>query len=308
MKIHSLAGLILSTCFGRKKGEEVAVICDMPLAPLARDFYEGVCREGAQATFHQFAPGKMHGEEPPAVIARVLAAADIALLFTSMSLSHTQARKDACKKYGTRVASLPGITRRSAVRSLPVDYGLLRKECASLARKMTGAHRVEVSTPAGTRLTMSVKGRAALCDDGIYAEKGAFGNLPAGEVCLAPVEGTAEGLLVVDGSAPFRGVLKKPLRITIRGGHAVKPPLKEMIPLYKRWGRAVLNVAEFGIGLNPNARLHGIVLEDEKVKGTGHIAFGNNRSFGGRVQCPCHLDCVFRNPAVFLDGKKITLP
>ena len=68
-------------------------------------------------------------------------------------------------------------------------------------------------------------------------------------------------------------------------------------------GNNARNIAEFGIGTNDSARLSGVLLEDEKVLGTIHIALGNNSSMGGKIKVPIHLDGVVKKPTVYLDGK-----
>ena len=72
-----------------------------------------------------------------------------------------------------------------------------------------------------------------------------------------------------------------------------------------KYGKEVRNMAEFGIGTNPKARITGTILEDEKVKGTAHIAFGTNASFGGKIQTSIHLDYVFDKPTITIDGREI---
>ncbi|HHX50174.1 MAG TPA: aminopeptidase, partial [Clostridia bacterium] len=62
---------------------------------------------------------------------------------------------------------------------------------------------------------------------------------------------------------------------------------------------------ELGIGLNDQAVLSGIVLEDEKVVGTVHIALGDNSTFGGTVEVASHLDGVLLKPTLWLDGRRI---
>ncbi len=47
------------------------------------------------------------------------------------------------------------------------------------------------------------------------------------------------------------------------------------------------------------------VLEDEGCMGTTHLGFGSNLSFGGVVDSPNHLDLVFRDPTVTVDGRTI---
>jgi len=40
------------------------------------------------------------------------------------------------------------------------------------------------------------------------------------------------------------------------------------------------------------------ILESEKILGTIHIAFGDNSTFGGKVQTPFHQDFVIFKPTV----------
>lgn len=48
----------------------------------------------------------------------------------------------------------------------------------------------------------------------------------------------------------------------------------------------------------------GNVLEDERVFGTVHIAFGSNKSFGGETEANVHIDCVVKN-LVSIDNKEV---
>ena len=65
------------------------------------------------------------------------------------------------------------------------------------------------------------------------------------------------------------------------------------------------NIAEFGIGTNYQARVIGNILQDEKVLGTCHIAFGNNSSFGGKVYSEMHIDNVIQKPTIVVDKEII---
>jgi len=305
--LKEIVRIVTRTCLGYKKGERFLIVCDDLLHALADDFYRIAKQLGIECVKVQMPPNKVHGEEPPLTVSEALKSADLAVLLTSMSLSHTKSRKRASKKYGVRIASLPGITKKILERSIRISYVTLDRKASSLAKDFTKGKRIEVFTEKGTHLVMSIKGRKAFKDNGLYTKRGSFGNLPAGEVCIAPVEGTTEGTLVVDGSAPHVGKFKKPLKIYIKDGYAQNVPLPEMKPLVKMYGKCILNVAEFGIGLNPKAKVTGNVLEDEKAKNTAHLAFGNNISFGGKVLCPSHMDFVFMNPDLYIDGKELKI-
>jgi leucyl aminopeptidase (aminopeptidase T) len=65
------------------------------------------------------------------------------------------------------------------------------------------------------------------------------------------------------------------------------------------------NIAELGIGTNEKAMLTGEILEDEKIFGSCHVAFGASAGIGGTVQVPVHLDCIILRPTVELDGEAI---
>lgn len=301
-----IVNTIVKRCLGYKKGENLLIVCDDKLHDLAYDFYKTTKLLGVESALMQIPPRKMHGEEPPETIAAALKEADTAVLLTSMSLSHTNARKNASRESGTRIASLPGVTSEMLKRSVCLNYSSLRRRVERVSRLFTMGKKVEIYTRKGTHLTMSIDGRKCLADDGLYTKKGAFGNLPAGEACMAPCEGTTNGRLIVDGSFPLMGRLKRPLEIIIKDGYAVDAPPK-MAHLAKSLRRCTLNIAELGIGLNPKAKVTGNVLEDEKAEKTAHIALGDNRSFGGSVSCPCHLDFVFLNPIIFIDGKRLKI-
>jgi leucyl aminopeptidase (aminopeptidase T) len=186
-----------------------------------------------------------------------------------------------------------------------LNYASLKKRVEKVASRLTKGKRLEVYTDKGTRLVMSIRGRKGFSDDGLYVKPGAFGNLPAGEACIAPCEGTTEGLLVVDASAPLVGKIKRPVKIAVKNGLIQNMPFPGIASLIKPLGKCALNVAEFGIGLNPKAKVTGNVLEDEKAERTAHLAIGANTSFGAKISCPCHLDFVFFDPSIFIDGKRL---
>ncbi|MBW2979942.1 aminopeptidase [Candidatus Woesearchaeota archaeon] len=284
---------------GLKKREKFLIITDKKKKGIALVFLEEAQKISDKCKLIEIPIGKIHGEEPHANAAKELKNSDVALLITTISLSHTKARKNACKA-GARIASMPGITPDIIKRCVDVDYNKILRLNKKLCKILTRGRAVLVENKLGTRLSFSIKGRKCLDDNGIYDKKGRFGNLPAGEACLAPLEGTTNGRLVVD-----KGCGKVKIIIDIVNGQIVKikgraPKLRKIIK-NKRYA----NVAEFGIGSNPKARAKGTTLEDEKVLGTAHIAFGNNISFGGRLNVPFHLDCVFSKPTVFIDGKLI---
>jgi len=221
--------------------------------------------------------------------------ADVVVALTQYSTSHTSFRKLLTEKGGVRYASMPLFEREMFFGAMDVDWQDLAVSTNVLSRALTAADRCEVSSANGTRLVLGVSGRPVMSDDGILNQLGKFGNLPAGEVFLAPEEGTAEGVLILEWGPENR--FKVPLEVMIRGGRVVSVRGGE--PDEVAWLEGLLsahpentNIAELGIGTNPAATRPDNVLESEKILGTVHIAFGDNHTFGGTVKAPLHQDFV----------------
>jgi leucyl aminopeptidase (aminopeptidase T) len=174
---------------------------------------------------------------------------------------------------------------------------------------VTGHRVARVTTKLGTDITMSIEGRTCHEDTGIVTSRGTYTNLPAGEGYLAPVEGTAEGKMVIDGSCAGVGVVSEPIVIEVADGFATTMTggraADELLGLVSKFGKDARNIAELGIGTNDQARLSGIILEDEKVMGTVHIALGDNISMGGKVSVPSHLDLIIKEPTLLIDGTEL---
>jgi leucyl aminopeptidase (aminopeptidase T) len=249
-----------------------------------------------------------HGVEPPAEIATAMAGATAIALVTTFSLSHTNARLDATRA-GARVASMPGITEDMFVRTIPVDYGHMESAGRALAARLTRGERCRITAPGGTDVELSLRGREGRSDDGDLREPGAFGNMPAGEGYIAPFEQEGSGTIVVDLTLAMWGALEAPVTITLEGGRAVAieggaaaERLAETLDAGGPNGRVI---AELGIGTNPGARVTGVVLEDEKIEGTVHLAFGTNTGIGGQNEASVHIDGIIRSPTIELDGELV---
>jgi leucyl aminopeptidase (aminopeptidase T) len=288
---------------GLRRRERVLVVADNASIAVARTLYSQLLALGYDASLITMKPRNMNGEEPTAAVAAAMPRADVALLATSKSLSHTRARQ-AASAAGTRIASMPGITKQMLERGAMIaDYAKVGRITARLARMLRGAERMRITTAKGTDLVASCKGRKLMLDTGIYRKKGEWGNLPAGEVYFAPVEGTAEGVVVIDGA--LFGRVSKPVKVTIHDGRVASVAgSKKLAEVLRKYENAD-NVAEIGIGTNYAARIIGNVLENEKVLGTCHVAFGNSTALGGCIYSSVHIDGVIKKPTVEADGKVI---
>jgi len=245
------------------------------------------------------------------VQARRAEVADVVIAMANNSTSHTRFRH-LVNIAGGRFASLPHFDPEMFFTSMAVDWQALAQRTARLAEAVNRAVGLRLSTPNGTMLSFSTEGRRADGDDGLLTSPGSFGNLPAGEVYLAPLEGTAEGELVIE-FAPTRR-LASPLRLIVRQGEVAAIAGDEP---YRGWleekfaaSRLNRNIAELGIGTNERASRPDNILEAEKILGTVHVALGDNSGFGGTVSTPFHEDFVFYRPtliALLPGGEELVL-
>ncbi len=306
-KLDKASIIAIKDCMGAKKDESILVISDELKREIGLSLFENAKRLGHKALYVEMKSGKISGEEPPEAIAELMQKFDVLICPTSKSLTHTNARRAASKK-GVRVATLPGITKDIMKRGMSADYKKVDALSIKLKRILEKGQNIRITTPTGTDISFSIKGRKAFASKGLNHKKGESGNLPTGETFLAPVEGTTNGVFIVDGSMAGLGLVKNSnLKIEVKKGYAAKISggmlAKKLSRMLDAVGKNARNIAEFGIGTNDSAKLSGVILEDEKVKGTVHIALGNNVSMGGKVNVPIHLDGVMKKPTVYLDNK-----
>ncbi|MCG2728042.1 MAG: aminopeptidase [Candidatus Methanoperedenaceae archaeon] len=296
-------------CFGAKRGESVLIIVDTSTPQsIARSLFEAASKRGCEAMIVTMLPRKSHGEEPPPAISEAMKNADVVIAPTTFSLTHTQARINACKA-GARLASMPGITENMMTSGgMAADYNKVNEIAVLLNKRLENARKVRVVTESGTDIIFDLEGCKWMMDTGICHEPGCSANMPAGELYIAPKD--ANGVFIVDGSMSGFGILDSPLEFTVRQRYVTGirgSQAEKLSAMLDKVGEKARNIAEFGIGINPAAKLIGNVLEDEKVGGTVHIALGDNSTFGGDVIAGIHLDGIITKPMLFVDGEEFIL-
>jgi aminopeptidase len=239
-------------------------------------------------------------------------AVEVVIALSYYSTSHTRFRALLTDICGARYASMPLFEFSMLEGPMNVDWKKLARMSGKIAGMVNKASSVQIAAPNGTKLSFSIRGRKALADTGILTKPGAFGNLPAGEVFLAPVEGSSNGRLVLEW-APDRG-LSSPVTLIVKDGLVREilgdEDFSEELRRRLAERQENRNIAEFGIGTNERAKRPDNILESEKIMGTIHIALGDNSTFGGTVKTPFHQDFVFFRPTVSLllkDGGKSVL-
>lgn len=333
-QIRQGALAMLRVNMGLKEGEKLLVLTDL-LTPLQWSSLEGeelmlasertmlakmvaeIAGESypqCRVEFYPYPATGQHGAEPGEEVARKMAQADVVIAITTYSLSHTDAREHASQA-GARVASMPGFEPPMFYPGGPmaVDYQQVAKDTEALAELLTKAQKAVIRSHEGTDLSFSLAGRLGHVDGGLYATKGAWGNLPAGEAYIAPLEGTAEGRVVVpkggsvDITEEMTLIFQAGWVREIRGGGKGGDRLRQLMQFDSNATEHRLrrNLAELGIGTNPNARSPVNLLEAEKIKGTVHVAVGDNAHMGGQISCDLHEDFVLPRPDLILDDKLV---
>jgi len=298
---------LIRDCLELSPSEEMLVICNPITEELGALLRINAQGEGAEATLAVISERDSHAAEPPKAVAAAMLAADAIAAPTIQSISHTEARR-AASEGGARVASMPGVTGEMLARVMGADLRLLRKRGAAAGRALGAGAEARITCANGSDLRLGLEDRSAIVDAGALSTRAAFGNIPCGEAFIAPVEGTGEGTLVVDGSIAAIGKLSEPVELTVHEGKLTGASGAEgarLLELLTEHGPDGCNVAELGIGTNEAAILTGNILEDEKILGSAHVAFGASAAIGGTVQVPVHLDCVVLQPTVEIDGSPL---
>ncbi len=307
-KLDNASIIAIKDCMGAKKRESILIITDENKKEIGYNLYQNAIRLGHKSLYVEMKSLEYHGQEPPEAVAKLMQMYDVVLCPTTKSLTHTDARRNASAK-GVRIATFPGITKDVMIRGLNADYKKIAKLTIKLSKLLEKTKSVKVTAPNGTDITMEIAGRKAIPSKGLFHKKGESGNLPTGEAFVAPLEGKSNGIFVVDGSMAGIGVVKNPIKITVEKGYATKitggAEARKLVKMLSKFGKKGRNIAELGIGTNDKVKLSGNLLEDEKVLGTVHIALGNNKSMGGNVNVPIHVDGVIKKPTVYFDGKII---
>jgi leucyl aminopeptidase (aminopeptidase T) len=295
---------VINRCLAIKPGEEVLVITDAGTRAIGDRLRDAAAEAGADAVLAVMTERENDGTEPPPTIAAALEQATVFIAPTSRSLSHTAARKRASDN-GARGATMPGVTADMLGRVMAVDFDTMAKRSRAVAELLTEGSVAHVTCPRGTHLTLELEGREGIADDGDLTAPGAFGNLPCGEGFIAPLNG--EGRIVASSLAPV-GISEEPAILTVHAGQLVSGQNglgPDYIERLQRHGEAGTNLAELGVGTNDRATLTGNILEDEKILGTVHVAFGASAGIGGTVSVPIHLDVVVLEASLDVDGRPV---
>jgi len=292
---------VLNNCMALKKKEKLLIITDTEKEKIGAVFFESAHEIGADVLMLTIPTAEKDGVEPQESVARLMLEMDAIVLLTKHSMTHTEARRKANRR--ARIVSMPDVPEISVSNGgVTADYLEIQKMIARMKEIVAKKKEIKIVTEKGTEFTMKfTRYKWIDKDDGLCRNRGDLTTLPAGEFFCAPDEKSANGKLVIDGS--FGTLLKDPITITVKDGFVESSSDAQVLKTMDSYGKIGRNIAEFGIGLNKNAKLIGHPLEDNKVFGTVHIGFGDNSRYGGKIKCAYHAHGVIQKPTVYIDGK-----
>jgi leucyl aminopeptidase (aminopeptidase T) len=282
----------------------VLVVTDDETAEVAAAWAAAATTLAAEVITIRMEPRSHHGAEPPPAVAHAMLGADLIIQAVSRALTHTDASRAAMAR-GAQVFVLRGIT-AAMMRSdlMQVDYAELRGVTRALASRLEGGARAHLTSPAGSDLRFGLRGRRAFALAG-GTGPGRFGGARSGEAAIAPAAGSAEGVVVIEHAMDDVGRLDAPIRLTISGGVVTRieggASAAALAAMLRAAGEGAHNLAEVAIGTNPAARLSDNLAEAKKVRGTVHVALGDDMSLGGGVRAALHLDGMVLRPTLRVD-------
>lgn len=305
------AEIVVVTCLGVRRGEQVAIVADMPNERVGFALAAVAKQQGAEVSLVFIEPRKAHAEDPPRPVINALCGADAAILATTFSMSNSNARRLA-NKAGARIISLPGCRAETLTSgAIFADFRAMEPIVRKLGACLSGANLVHITTRSGTDLIVRLCGRKSVDQIGMAHQPGSWAPCPNLETAVGPHEEGVDGVFIVDGAVVPGGVPREPVVVTFRQGKAQKieggqeaSALRDILERFENPN--MYQVVEFGIGLNKEAHIgRGLMAEDEGQFGTVHLGLGEGRTFGLAVQAPSHIDLVVRQPVVTIDDRRV---
>ena len=297
--------ILIRECAHVQKGEEVLVLADEAQdRDLVLELAAAVARVGARA-ISMIYPVIAPYREPPRSVVLAMKNAPVVLACGTTPMG-AEVIKETLES-GARMLSMFRISPESFARTVPIDYRSLKREMEKIRKILDRCRTVEITSPAGTQFKVQMAGRPTKLALGSVRRAGEVDHIAAGAIGVAPLEGTAEGRIVVDGTILGFGRAFDPVTLEVRDGKILNVKgarnwkgLRQLLQRdrYAPW------VCEIGLGVNPKARLVGGP-EDERVRGSVHVGFGENRFFGGTIASASHMDGTMLKATLKVDGKEI---
>ncbi len=302
---------VMSQCAAVKPGENVVITCDTNKMRMAEALAAAAYAVQGIPTIVAFPPTGAHGAQVPKSVVGAAANSDVLIMPTSWSMTHTDARIEAIKN-GSRVCTMCEVTEDClCTGGILGDFEENDKLGRKLGKLIENGNEIRMTSSIGTDLTAKITGRPVQYETGLFRNAGQFAALPNSELNIAPIEGSTNGIIVGDVRLMGYGVIREePVTIEVVegkvaniSGERAAEYLNNTLKAFN--DEAAYNLAEFAVGLNPASREYATNLEDLGKLGFGHHGIGSNYAFGGKVSAPCHIDIIYSQASLEIDGQLI---
>jgi 2,5-dihydroxypyridine 5,6-dioxygenase len=302
--------VLLTTCSNSGKDENILFVTDDTSLEVARVMWDSA-KDYKNKSIVVMNDRTMHGQEPTSIVAAAMKSADVIFGITKFSLFHSEARRNAVAN-GSRFVNMVDYRVSMLEKGgLYTDFIAQGKVADNVAKVIVG-DEIRITTSKGTDITAKTTGRPAVPQYARSLEKGQSSSPPDIECAVGPIEDTSSGVVIIDGSIPHPelGLITDEVKLTLKDGRIVDITGGKQAQILARIMKdfndpKAYYLGEIGIGLNPMCTLNGRMLEDEGCMGTVHFGFGSNTSFFGKIESCFHLDMVFVDPTVAVDGNII---
>ncbi|MDB5642600.1 MAG: hypothetical protein JWN07_1917 [Hyphomicrobiales bacterium] len=308
------------------KGMQVLVVTDTAHDPRVWQVVMSTISElGAEGTLAMFDPRPADYFDPPRAVCEAMLKSDVNILLATTGMLHAPANFEAMRA-GVPVICMDGGMTLEMFQSGAVteDQRQMAVRQHYVARNIfgEGAKHCRVTSRYGTDFTYSVEGRIFVPalpgpDFVPYKINHMTRNAkyprprflyPNGEFNVPPVEGSANGKLVIDLTMHQFGRLKSPIELTIKDGRIVSidggPEAWTLRNYLETFGdeNATICPAEASVGINSKAMVRGVQREDKNILGSIHFGIGTNVDVGGTIHSNIHMDGVLLEPTLYVDG------
>jgi leucyl aminopeptidase (aminopeptidase T) len=301
--------------FAPKCGEKILFLVDIPhdnindnkvwmeRRNMAQEWYSIFREMGAKTGFsvniQEYKATGMHNSPIPDEIIDVVSKSNLVIAMTEYSASASLISVCYSENSITRCASMPGVERKMEETAFTANYHQVKKYATTIAKLLNDTVGAEIVFSTGDNLYIDLRNRVGDADTGDCTQTGQFINFPSGEACKVPYEAEkdeidefgkskTQGIWPVSSNGELMKYVVKNNRIVEIIGNG--KTADEMRIFYAE-NDTRRNIAELGIGCNPNAVVTGNALEDEKVG--LHIAYGMSTHLGGKVTSDVHEDICY---------------
>jgi len=247
---------------------------------------------------------RKHSSPIPEILKEMLWA-DYIIAPTQNSITHCP-ETETVARTGKLMITLPGINEELFMKINNANLKEIEALNERIGDFMRRKDKVIITTRTGTEISFSIKNRHWELSGGATKDKPVV-NAPTGESFCAPIEESANGIIYIDY---WQDKIKPDDKawIEVRQGKVVAYNNSAELFIKEQSVEGGLTIAEFGIGTNKaHTKPIGNILHDEKIFGTGHIAFGMNLGFGGKNESTVHSDIILIKPKITADGKEFRI-